>query len=327
MGHSWKEQFHHTRQVWTQQAYPAYHLAYNLNNHPRGILAAHLLADRVIGQGSWGPINPRLSPWGEYLLTVARNRGKNRIHLSDAFCGLCEVRPPKASPRIFPIKTSLPSGLEGLLGSSGRQIIGLILGAGDAERRIPVSIWKALIQECVDRLPDALILLIGGKEEGEIAFALESALPTGCLNRIINMCGRTSLLALVSLLSRCQWVVGSDTGPLHLSTLCGARAVGWFFSRARVHETGPYGAGHYVWQHSQRVGLSPRETYELTGLPELPQVWPIEETVCLLSGGPVSSANGPWSLWASQYDGMGTFYQPYDGPENLQQIRQKVWDK
>lgn len=323
----WKEQFRHTRKALTQQAYPAYHVAYNLNNHPRGILAAHLLADRVIGQGAWGPINPRLAPWGEYLQTVARNRGQNRIHLSDAFCGLCQVRPPSERPRISPVKTVLPSGLAGLLDSPGRLIIGLVLGAGDPERRIPVSIWRALIQECVAVLPDSLIVLIGGKEEKEIALALESLLPTRCLNRVIDMCGRTSLLELVSLLSRCQWVVGSDTGPLHLSTLCGARAVGWYFARARVHETGPYGEGHYVWQHSRSVGDPSRESPELLELSELPKVWPVKETAGLLSGNTVSSSNGSWSLWVSQHDAMGSFYQPYGDSENLEKSRWKVWEE
>lgn len=326
-GNSWREQFHHIRRLWTQQAFPAYQVAYNLNNHPRGILAAHLMADRVFGQGAWGAINPRLSPWGDYLLRVARNRGQNRIHLSDAFCGLCEVRPPREGPRISPEKFDLPIGLESFPDWSDRQIVGLILGAGDAERRIPVSIWKAVIQKCVSAHPDSMILLIGGREESEIALALESSLPSRCLHLVVNMCGRTSLLELVNLLSRCDWVVGSDTGPLHLSVLCGAKVVGWYFARARVHETGPYGEGHYVWQYHQSVGPYSNENSELTGRPGLPQVWPVEETIGLLSGDTVNSSKGPWSLWESQHDALGTFYQARDYPENLHDIRRKIWEE
>ena len=58
-------------------------------------------------------------------------------------------------------------------------------------------------------------------------------------------------------------MIGSDTGPLHLGVACGARAIGWYFSRARVHETGPYGVGHYVWQHQKSVILKNREAQGL----------------------------------------------------------------
>ena len=68
---------------------------------------------------------------------------------------------------------------------------------------------------------------------------------------------------LAHVFNRCQWVIGSDTGPLHLGVACGARAIGWYFSRARVHETGPYGVGHYVWQHQKSAIFKNREAQGL----------------------------------------------------------------
>lgn len=326
-GKSWEQQFRHMRQVWTEQAFPAYSVAYNLNNHPRSILASHLLAEQVIGPGAWGPVNPRLSPWEEYLRAVGRKRGSNRIHLSDAFCGFCRVKPLKNRPGIVLRDTQMPSGLESLGESSGRPVIGLILGAGDVERRIPVDIWRRLVQECAAALPHACLVLIGGVGEKEIALALENALPLACLNRVINICGRTSLRELVGVLGRCQWVVGSDTGPLHVSTLCGARTVGWYFARARVHETGPYGAGHYVWQHSLDVEVASGVEIEALKPSEMPRVWPVEETVRVLAGDTVEASSGPWSLWQSFYDDLGTFYQCQDIQDDVQQARRAVWER
>ena len=74
--------------------FPSYAMAYNLNNHPRGILAAHLLSAHVVGAGDQGPLKSNLPPWVEYLQKVARERGNNRIHIADAFCGLSGVKPP-----------------------------------------------------------------------------------------------------------------------------------------------------------------------------------------------------------------------------------------
>lgn len=321
---SWAQQLRHMKQVWTQQSFPTYSVAYNLNNHPRSILAAHLLADTVVGPGSCGPVNPWLSPWGDYLRTVARHRGSNRVHLSDAFCGLCQVRPPTNSVSLVPAEMARSSELAWLGDFSGRPIIGMIVGAGDPERRIPVAIWKELIQACAASLPDACFLLIGGEGEREIGLTIENILPASCLNRVMNVCGATSLVQLVALLSRCQWVMGSDTGPLHLGTLCGARAVGWYFARARVHETGPYGEGHYVWQYSQDgEGESAQRLAPLA----VPAVWPVWETVRVVLGQHVTAMSGLWSLWESQQDELGTYYQ---GPENAdvaRHARQEIWER
>ena len=113
-GVSWEGQVRHMREVWTKQAFPAYPVAYNLNNHPRSILAAHLLGDRVIGPGAWGPVHPRLPPWGDYLRRMGQFRGSNRIHLSDAFCGLCQVRPPRTRPSLGSAEMEMPVGFEWL---------------------------------------------------------------------------------------------------------------------------------------------------------------------------------------------------------------------
>ena len=70
-----------------------YEEAYNLNQHERAILTAHLLGVRVTGAGATGPLSDELGSWGDYLRRVAGHRAHNRIHLADAFCGLCGVRP------------------------------------------------------------------------------------------------------------------------------------------------------------------------------------------------------------------------------------------
>lgn len=323
----WKDQMHHIQQVLTNQEFPAYSVAYNLNNHPRSILAAHLLGGRVIGPGAWGPVNPRLSPWDEYLQTVARHRGTNRIHLSDAFCGLCQVKPPKRIPRIVSSEIEMPFGLKCLGNSSGGPIIGLALGAGDPERRIPVTILRDLIQEMATTMPDAWIVLLGGEGEREIAFALESGLSSFCLNRLVNLCGKTSLLHLVAVLSRCHWVVASDTGPLHMGAACGARAVGWYFARARVHETGPYGVGHYVWQHKRAEESTLQNDMEEPVSFEVPCMWPVRETIQILLGNPVPANIGPWTLWESQYDELGTYYQGPENPDDGHHARRTVWER
>ena len=77
--------------------------------------------------------------------------------------------------------------------------------------------------------------------------------------RLWDATGRTTLSQLATTLKRCDWAVGADTGPLHLAAAVGTSAMGFYFSRARVHETGPYGQGHWCGKRiapSRRPGQS-----------------------------------------------------------------------
>ena len=117
-----------------------YTMAYVLNQHPRAILAGALLARQVQGPYLRGPLDEELSPWASYLRRVAQTRGSNRIHLSDAFCGLCGVTPPPVPPVLLPSSNDLPDDLAEVGVSTG-QWIAVVVGAGDADRSIPVSVW------------------------------------------------------------------------------------------------------------------------------------------------------------------------------------------
>ncbi len=290
-----------------------YSVAYNLNNHPRSILASHLLSARVVGAGDRGPLNPRLlPPWVEYLQHVARERGTNRIHLADAFCGLCEVRPPEMIPTLQGHDIELPPDLVQIVNDSSFVRIGIALGAGDADRRVPLATWCRFIESCVEHLPNCLCVFIGGAGEREAALALEDQLSPYYLSRILNCVGKTTLPQLAHLFNRCQWVVGSDTGPLHLAVACGARAVGWYFSRARVHETGPYGVGHFVWQHQGHGN---------------PGSWPVMETISLLCNEQVDTYSTEWELWTSHRDEWGMLYMQNGKPDHAMFKRKEIWER
>ncbi len=307
-------------------AFPPYSLAYNLNNHPRGMLAVHVLGGLVVGPGEHGPMNQRLPAWAGYLRQIAQDRGSNRVHLADAFCGLCQVLPPSDIPYLKAPEGEFPLELEWMVNGQPSTLIGIVLGAGDADRRVPLSVWQDLIAACAEHIPRSYLVLIGGEGEREAALAVEHRLPAKYLNRVVNGCGRTSLPQLVALLNRCQWVVGSDTGPLHLGAMCGARAIGWYFSRARVHETGPYGVGHYVWQRDQgRSGESLDAREVRTGGSSFAH-WPVMETVSLMREEQVSSTTGEWDLWTSNRDEWGAFYTRDGKPDEAILRRKDTWE-
>lgn len=292
-----------------------YDYAVVLNQHPRAILAGALLARKSIGAIAGGPLEQKLSPWATYVRAVASDRRENRIHLADAFCGMCGVPPPQHMKPVQISAAPLPSDLDAI-GQSHTPWIGLLVGAGDEERVVPVSAWTRLIIACMDQLQRCRIVLLGSEHEQERAHSIQGSLPSSLLGRVWDTTGRLSLAELAQALTRCQVVIGSDTGPLHLAVAMGTKVIGWYFARARVHETGPYGLDHWVWQAEGGSGQ--------VGETVTPQCWPIEGTIGLLSHHPVPAVPN-WSLWNSHRDRWGAYYVEAGHNPVAPLQREQIW--
>lgn len=292
-----------------------YDHAFVLNQHARAIMAGALLAQESSGAVSGGPGNRTLSPWASYIRGVAASKQSHRIHLADAFCGMCGLVPPKHISPIPVPSTALPSDLEPI-GQSEGDWIGLLVGAGEPDRLVPIEVWERVVAECLERRPAGRIVLIGNQHEQERARTIQEALSPFLLGRVWDTTGRLSLIQLAGLLTRCQVVVGADTGPLHLAAAVGTRVIGWYFARARVHETGPYGSGHWIWQ--AEAGRTDR-----TGVVQ-PTSWPIIETIGLLCKESILTVED-WSLWQSYRDDLGAYYVE-SGHELIKpREREQVW--
>ena len=288
-----------------------YAMAYVLNQHPRAILAGALLATEVQGPHLRGPLDEELSPWASYLRRVAHTRGSNRIHLSDAFCGLCGVTPPPVPPVLIPSSNDLPGDLAEVGVSTG-QWVAVVVGAGDVDRSIPVSVWIEWITTLLSYESPCAVVLVGTDRDQTDARAIQDGLSPIVAGRLWDATGRTTLPELATLLKRCHWAVGADTGPLHLATAVGTHAMGFYFSRARVHETGPYGLGHWVWQADRA----------------LPAAWPIRPSVALLLDPATVSQQEPvagWSLWQSHYDEWGAIFRPVGEGDSQEDQRATIW--
>ena len=288
-----------------------YKMAFVLNHHPRAILAGALLAIEVQGPHLRGPLDEELSPWASYLRHVAQTRGANRIHLSDTFCGLCGVTPPPAPPVLIPSSIDLPGDLAEV-GISAGQWIAVVVGAGDVDRSIPVVVWREWISTVLAHESPCAVVLVGTERDQTTALAIQDGLSPIIAGRLWDATGRTTLSQLATLLKRCHWAVGADTGPLHLATAVGTRAMGFYFSRARVHETGPYGSGHWAWQADRAV----------------PETWPIRPSVALLLDPAIAVQQEPvagWSLWQSHYDEWGSIFRPVGDRAPQEDPRATVW--
>jgi len=289
-----------------------YDRAFILNQHTRALVAGTLLAKESVGPLAQGPLSEQLTPWAAYVRDIARTRRSNHIHLSDAFCGMCGLVPSGTPPRCVMPLVSLSCNLE-QIGRNGGPWIGLVVGAGDSARFVPVDIWRAWIVRFLTVLPRGRVVLIGQGAECDRAQEIQQTLPPSILGRIWDITGQTTIHELAHIFTRCQYVIGSDTGPLHLASAVGTPTLGWYFARARVHETGPYGSGHRIWQAWNEDGGSVS-----------PTTWPIEPSIdALLNELPRPQTH--WSQWISHIDEWGTYYGEAGHSATPPPEREVVW--
>ena len=293
-----------------------YDCAYVLNQHPHALLAGALLARETIGPRREGPLGGPLTPWATYIREVAVTGRGQQVHLADAFCGLCGVQPSGQPMTVCRSACALPADLDEIGRSEGRWV-GLIVGAGDVERVVPLDTWRQWIVRFLDQDPRGRVVLIG--QEKERGCQLLDSLPASVLGRLWDATGRTSLTELAEVVTRCHRVIGADTGPLHLAAAMGVKVIGWYFARARVHQTGPYGSGHRIWQAVETGENIPMDSGSIR-----PVRWPIEETVAALVEERIDCSEG-WTVWASHCDRWGAYYSDASHSPSPPYEREALW--
>ena len=87
----------------------------------------------------------------------------------------------------------------------------------------------------------ATIFLVGSPEDRPVCRTIEAKLA----GRVVNVCGKTSLVELGSLLQEMDLVITVDSGPMHMAAAAG-RPVLAVFGATDPKRTGPYGKNHRV---------------------------------------------------------------------------------
>jgi heptosyltransferase-1 len=87
----------------------------------------------------------------------------------------------------------------------------------------------------------ATLYLVGGPGDQSACRNIE----VGLAGRVVNLCGRTSLVELGGALKTMNLVVSVDSGPMHMAAACNVPVLA-IFGVTDPRRTGPYGAGHRV---------------------------------------------------------------------------------
>lgn len=124
---------------------------------------------------------------------------------------------------------------------AGSPLIALAPVSRWATKNWPPAKFAALTRLLGAALPDARILVFGGKGDAAVGEEIAAALP----GRADNLCGRTSIAETLALLARCDLLIANDTGPVHMAAAVGTRCL-VVFGATRPEWTGPWGDGHRV---------------------------------------------------------------------------------
>jgi heptosyltransferase-2 len=119
--------------------------------------------------------------------------------------------------------------------------------AGDFVALAPGSIWGSkrwpYYEELASRLADRLaVVVVGGVEDAEFGRSIAAAVKRAG-GRVLDACGRLTLLQSAALIGRARVLVTNDSAPLHFASALGTRVVALFGPTVPEFGFGPIGAG------------------------------------------------------------------------------------
>jgi len=102
-------------------------------------------------------------------------------------------------------------------------------------------------------------VVLGTKTESPIAQAMQRIEP-----KLLNLVTRTDVFQIATLAASARFVVGNDTGPMHIATLAGAPGVALFAtSESSPEQAAPRGPKHVIVVHDAVLSsVSPQDVWQ-----------------------------------------------------------------
>ena len=267
------------------------------------------------------------SPWARLGFRLSERRALATLNLVDFWAHFAPE--PVASHRVNPVA------------APGGRGLGVVLAGRESRRSLPVPVLAEVVRTAFGAMGGPRVRLLGSKAEQPAARQLMRHLPGKMLDRVEDCSGKTDWPALVDAVDGLDALITPDTGIMHLGAHLGAPVLGFFLSSAWLHETGPYGEGHYVWQTARTCGPCLETApcpYDVACGQPLAQVELLRSIAAVLarlkSGAPSAAAQAEsWpplladlQLWRTGMDALGTLPHLLAGSDPYARERSYVRD-
>lgn len=179
----------------------------------------------------------------------------NRIHLTDLMAQLAQVdlRPSDFQVTLRREEFNLPNITLAKFYLNKNQYAVLHMGASEAHKKVTTKSWSNFIFQFFDFFPDHKLILVGGREDAEIAAQIPAIYSH---DGVINAIGQTSWSELFQIQKNSKFFIGADSGPLHLAVLAGTKIVNLSLGHVNFWETGPRSASSVVFRASSEDDLN-----------------------------------------------------------------------
>ncbi|MEW6322988.1 MAG: glycosyltransferase family 9 protein [Acidobacteriota bacterium] len=185
-------------------------------------------------------------PWFTYFWASQAARSQGCFNLVDVHSYAAGVAPDGQGLEMAVPAASHQRMAEWLSsrGLGERPLIAVQLGASEERKRWPAEQMARAINGIAPTEAD--VVLVGAKDELQLAARAQAV-----LTRPVTVAmGETSITELPALLKRAALLVTNDTGTMHVASAMGTRIVDLSTGNVFVHETAPYGEGHFVLEPS-----------------------------------------------------------------------------
>ncbi len=108
-------------------------------------------------------------------------------------------------------------------------------------KNAPIALFAGVGRLLLERGVQS-VFIAGGPDDASVCERLAAEISSP---QVFNLCGKTTLPELGSILSQMDLVITVDSGPMHLAAASGAR-VAAIFGATDPQRTGPYGDGHVL---------------------------------------------------------------------------------
>ncbi len=272
---------------------------YNLNFSGLNFRLAGLFDPEQVRGYSYGNGQEHKPIWADMAMRWSSRR-RLGVNLVDFWAGYAPdpLTPDQVNPAAEP----------------GGKGVGVVLAGRESRRSLPPKPLAALVKALWETTGQGEILLLGSKAEADLGRAVLRELGPKLADKARNLAGTTDWSGLMQALTGLDAVLTPDTGTMHLACHLGVPVRAVFLSSAWCFETGPYGAGHVVYQAVDQC-LPCLETRPCPFEVRCRAPFEGPELIRYVHTGKTEHVPPGLMVMESQFDDLGVTYRPLAGED------------